>query len=51
MPKVTIWIRNEDWETWKAIKSKPEFIHGVLKQLKSRISKEPEVVKTNDWGA
>lgn len=30
MPKVTIWIRKEDEEKWKAIKDKPQFIHGAL---------------------
>jgi hypothetical protein len=31
MPKVTVYIRNEDYEKWKAIEEKTEFIHGALK--------------------
>lgn len=27
MPKVTIWIRNEDYDKWDAIKDKPEWLH------------------------
>lgn len=40
MPKVTIWIRNEDHAAWESIKSKPEFIHGVLEQVKLKLSKQ-----------
>jgi hypothetical protein len=30
MPKVTIWIRNEDYDKWKAIQDKPEWLHEHL---------------------
>ncbi len=30
MPKVTIWIRNEDEAKWKAIENKPEWLHCAL---------------------
>jgi hypothetical protein len=31
MPKVTIWIREgEDYKRWKAIKSKPQWLHNHL---------------------
>lgn len=33
MPKVTIWIRVEDWESWQSIENKPGFIHDAI-QLK-----------------
>jgi len=33
MPKVTIWIRVEDWESWRSIEDKPGFIHDAI-QLK-----------------
>lgn len=31
MPKVTIWIREEDYPQWKAIENKPEWLHERLK--------------------
>lgn len=30
MPKVTIWIRNEDIKAWEGIKDKPEWLHKVI---------------------
>lgn len=30
MPRVTIWIRNDDLEKWLAITDRPEFIHKAL---------------------
>jgi hypothetical protein len=33
MPRVNIYIRNEDWEAWQSIEDKPEFIHDAI-QLK-----------------
>lgn len=30
MPKVTIWIRNEDEAKWKAIENKPAWLHIAL---------------------
>lgn len=32
MPKVTIWIRKEDEDKWKAIENKPEWLHDHLNQ-------------------
>lgn len=31
MPKVTIWIRNEDYDFWKQIGKKPDFIHDAIR--------------------
>lgn len=33
MPKVTIWIRNEDEAKWKAIENKPEWLHLIISNL------------------
>lgn len=30
MPKVTVYIRNEDYALWRAIEEKSEFIHQAL---------------------
>lgn len=30
MPKVTIWIRNEDYDKWEAIADKPEWVHRAI---------------------
>lgn len=30
MPKVTIWVRVEDYSKWQDLKDKPEFIHNAL---------------------
>lgn len=32
MPRVTIHIRNEDWEKWNAIPSVPEWLHTHLNE-------------------
>lgn len=34
MPQVTVYIREEDIEKWKAINKKSEFIHQALQKLK-----------------
>lgn len=34
MPRVDVWIRKEDWEKWKAITNKPEFISQAIKHAK-----------------
>lgn len=33
MPKVTIWIREEDYKKWQAIKGKPAFIHSAINNV------------------
>lgn len=33
MPQVTVYIREEDLETWKGIVKKSEFIHNALQNL------------------
>ena len=38
MPKVTIWIKNKDYDRWLAIKDRPAFIH---KALTGRVRGEP----------
>ena len=30
MPKVTVYVRNEDLDKWKAVEKKTEFIHNAL---------------------
>lgn len=30
MPRVNIYIRNEDYDKWKAIEGKPEWLHGQI---------------------
>jgi hypothetical protein len=30
MPKVTVYIRNEDMDLWKAIQKKSDFLHTML---------------------
>lgn len=30
MPKVTIWVRNDDWQDWMMIEDVPEFIHAAI---------------------
>ncbi len=34
MPRVNIYIRDEDWEAWKSIEDKPEFLHTTLQKVK-----------------
>jgi hypothetical protein len=31
MPKVTIWIRVEDYDYWKQIGDKPSFLHDAIR--------------------
>lgn len=50
MPKVTIWIREEDYEAWQGVKDKPALIHKVLetvkqKQQKELVESEPVIVQ------
>jgi hypothetical protein len=33
MPQVTVYIRNEDIEKWRAIEQKAEFIHDALNSV------------------
>ena len=30
MPRVNIYIRQDDWDKWQAIESKPEWLHERL---------------------
>jgi SPX domain protein involved in polyphosphate accumulation len=30
LPRVTIWIRQEDYDKWQAIENKPEWLHEHL---------------------
>lgn len=32
MPRINIYIRNEDYDKWLAIADKPEFLHTVINQ-------------------
>lgn len=34
MPQVTVYIRQDDLETWKAIDKKSEFMHTILNDFK-----------------
>ena len=33
MPRVNIYIRNEDYAKWQSIPNKPEFIHEVIAEF------------------
>jgi len=33
MPKVTVYIRNEDYETWRAVSEKTQFISDALNNV------------------
>lgn len=44
MPRVNIYIRNEDWETWKAIEDKPDFLHTILQKRKMGTDLHPTTV-------
>jgi len=49
MPQVTVYIREDDLEAWRAIEKKSEFIHQALRgqelevPLVKEVLKEPEV--------
>jgi len=48
MPRVTIYIRNEDMEIWEAIPKKPEWLHAQLErygQTSTRKIKLPQFDK------
>lgn len=48
MPQVTVYIRQEDLEVWKALRKKAEFLHTALQQAdayKALSSVERKVVK------
>lgn len=30
MPKVTIWVKEEDYPIWLTIPERPEWLHGVI---------------------
>lgn len=32
MPKVTVWIREQDYPTWQDIPNKPEWLHEKLRE-------------------
>ena len=34
MPRTTVYIRNEDWEKWKALENKSEAISRLLREKK-----------------
>lgn len=38
MPSVQVYIREEDYDKWKAIEKKSEFIHNALKEPDELIS-------------
>ena len=52
MPQVTVYIREEDLEKWKAIPKKAEFVHHAinLEHVQEKIDKHPEanIVETNE---
>jgi hypothetical protein len=35
MPRVNVYIRNEDYKSWESIKDKPTFLHNAI-ELKDR---------------
>jgi hypothetical protein len=34
MPKVTIWVKEEDYPIWQQIDDRPEFIHQAIQAVK-----------------
>jgi hypothetical protein len=32
MPKVTIWIKEEDYPIWLKIEDRPEWLHTIIQQ-------------------
>lgn len=45
MPKVTIWIKNADYDKWKAIDNVPEWLHEHLNMPKfSKMQLSPRPV-------
>lgn len=56
MPKVTVWIRKEDYDKWCSIVDKPLWLHSKLTDVVSVVkpvvnSSGVSVKYTNDWGA
>lgn len=55
MPKVTVYVRKDDYESWKAIEEKTEFIHRALNPsflvLNKSISEATKLVKTTDYNS
>lgn len=51
MPRVNIWIRKDDWEDWRIIGNKSEFIHDAIQKKveesidwsKARVTKFPNL--------
>ncbi len=33
MPKVTVYIRKDDYQAWKSVQAKTTFVHNALKQV------------------
>ena len=46
MPRVDIWIRKSDWNTWESIQDKPGWIHSAL--LMAPQNRMPESVEVED---
>ena len=42
MPKVTIWIRKEDYDKWQAIADKPAWLHKHLNNPLIKMAYETE---------
>ena len=42
MPRVTIWVREEDMAAWESIKDRPKFLHKILNlpAIKKQIEEE-----------
>ncbi len=52
MPKVTVYIRNEDYALWREIEGKTEFIHQALgspAKAESEISKPSPIFKNLEY--
>lgn len=47
MPKVTIWVRQDDWEDWQMIGDIPEFIHTAIARnnLEDKIAVRDHIVR------
>jgi hypothetical protein len=47
MPKVTIYIRNDDWENWSMIEDVPEFVRTSIAAHTARITAKEQSIETS----
>lgn len=50
MPRVTIYIRDEDWNKWQSIENKPEFLSEAINKLEYfRVRREAQLKKVKQY--